>query len=343
MKETNPKYGILCILAGFILTLFTGCSSKGHYVVAASNTLIGVKVAQNPGTQFPEGEVGYARQELALVPTDRMQPDNEPRSEVYAVEYNDKGKITKETRTVNANGLGKIEGSDKSTDVLMELKATSLLSFNASIYQRLAVGKNAVGQPGAALMFSRDESGNTNPEAVKAAFDEIAKKTETIPLTEQGILNMYRAALIANEDTDPEAAAILSKVNKVNIIPDNTKIKIYKYDDNAMPDHELKYTEKDESSLRSNSIDYANSVRYIGDLTSSIRNLNAALDAVSGGQKVQLIAPAPDGGEIDAGKSIKLIEERNRQVELLDSARKSMRENSAVIEMVRYLEKSESS
>jgi hypothetical protein len=43
---------------------------------------------------------------------------------------------------------------------------TGLLSFDVGIYQRLAVGPNAVSQIGAAALFSKDSKGVINSNAL---------------------------------------------------------------------------------------------------------------------------------------------------------------------------------
>lgn len=62
--------------------------------------------------------------------------------------------------------------------VLMELRYSGIFSREGGIYQRLAVGHDAISQPGAALMFSKDNSGVISSNAVQA----ITGKIEKIPL-----------------------------------------------------------------------------------------------------------------------------------------------------------------
>ncbi|GEM_PF-4204127 len=342
MNKPKKLY-LLSSLCCFGALFITGCSSNnGHYVVATSSTLIGIEVAQNPASQIPEGKLGYSRHELALVPTDRMQPDNEPRSEHYEVTYDAKDRITKEIHQVNSSGISEIKGSDKSTDVLMELKATGLLSFNASVYQRLAVGENAVKQPGAALMFSRDAEGKTDAEAVKAAFTEISKKTETIPLTEITILNQYKTIIDKFAGSDANAAAVKAKVEAVDVIPDDLDIKLYSKPTSVI----LSYTKSNKASFTSAVNAYDASVTYLGDLSDSIDILKNALNDISAGIKIQFLTPAPPGitaatVDIDPAKVIELTNEKDKQMDMLTTGRKAMRESNAIKEMVIYLEKSE--
>jgi hypothetical protein len=50
--------------------LLTGCSAINHsYVVSGTGTILGLQIAENPATQLYEAKFGYARAEMALVPT----------------------------------------------------------------------------------------------------------------------------------------------------------------------------------------------------------------------------------------------------------------------------------
>lgn len=111
--------------------LFTGCSAINHnYVVTGTGTIIGLQIAENPATQLYEAKFGYARAEMALVPT---------------------------------NGV----------PVLMELRYSGIFSRYGGIYQRLAVGADAVKQPGAAFMFAKDADGSISSNAVQAITGKI--------------------------------------------------------------------------------------------------------------------------------------------------------------------------
>ena len=61
--------------------------------------------------------------------------------------------------------------------VLMELRYSGIFSRSGGIYQRLAVGAEAVKQPGAAFMFAKDADGNISSNAVQA----ITAKINAIP------------------------------------------------------------------------------------------------------------------------------------------------------------------
>jgi len=118
------------------LLLLTGCGAINHnYVVSGTSTILGVQIAENPATQLYEAKFGYARAEVALVPT---------------------------------NGPA----------VIMELRYSGIFSRSGGIYQRLAVGAEAVKQPGAAFMFAKDADGNLSSNAVQA----ITAKIQSIPI-----------------------------------------------------------------------------------------------------------------------------------------------------------------
>lgn len=116
--------------------LLTGCNAINHnYVVSGTGTILGLQIAENPATQLYEAKFGYARAEMALVPT---------------------------------NGPA----------VIMELRYSGIFSRSGGIYQRLAVGADAVKQPGAAFMFAKDADGNLSSNVVQA----ISAKIQNIPI-----------------------------------------------------------------------------------------------------------------------------------------------------------------
>ena len=52
------------------LLVLTGCKAVQHnYVITGTGTILGVQIAENPATQLYEVKFGYARAEVALVPT----------------------------------------------------------------------------------------------------------------------------------------------------------------------------------------------------------------------------------------------------------------------------------
>ena len=133
MKRTH-----LTIVAASLGALASSaCTSSEHSVIAATGTNIGLEIAQAPANGTPQAKLGYNRAEIALVRPDR---------------YND--------------GTGK----DDVANVLMELRYSNILSADkGSIYQRLAVGKTAVSQPGASVLMAKNADGDLDKDALEAA------------------------------------------------------------------------------------------------------------------------------------------------------------------------------
>ena len=130
---------ILCLS----LLVLAGCRTPPDSVITATATTLGVEVAQNPATQLYHAKMGYARAEMAYVPTDRGQPNT-------------------------------VDGAKNSVDVILELKLNNIFT-GGGVYQRLAIGSTACSQAGAALMFSRDADGKAS-----ASTSEVLK--ENLPL-----------------------------------------------------------------------------------------------------------------------------------------------------------------
>lgn len=158
-RESGKNFTpILWLIGG--LWLVSGCQAMDHSVIASTGTVIGVEVSYDAATQNPQGKLGYNRAEVAIVPTNR-------------------GPCTKKKdgtfECAAPQGAG---GAKDTTDVLMELryKAFSWKGTGSSggIYQRLAVGKTAVKQPGASLMFAKDPDGKLSKTA-KAALEAVKK------------------------------------------------------------------------------------------------------------------------------------------------------------------------
>lgn len=146
---------LLLLALGVCLSGQGGCNSYNHSVIAATGTSIGVEVSQNPATQVPQAKLGYQRAELAIVPTNRSA----------------------EKTTTTANSMG--EGAKDHGEVIMELRYGGIFDTGKSsgIYQRLAVGKTAVSQPGAAFMFAKDADGalsTSTADAVARAAEAAA-------------------------------------------------------------------------------------------------------------------------------------------------------------------------
>lgn len=164
MQNSKKTSCFPCVLSTIycLLLLFLGCGNNRHAVIAVTGTNIGVEISQNPANQTPQAKLGYQRSEIAIVPSNRSG-DVEPGS---------------------AKG-----GAADVADVLMELNYRNIFSFtNAGIYQRLAVGKTAVSQPGAALMFAKNERGEIKPEVAEAIKKALGSIPET-PLAVSKAIN----------------------------------------------------------------------------------------------------------------------------------------------------------
>lgn len=145
MKHANGYRFTACLLLGIAqISVATGCANQRHQVIAATGTNIGLEISENPATQVPQAKLGYQRVELAIVPTNRSATE-------------------KATEGSMRNGAKDV------ADVLMELRYGDILDKHSSVYQRLAVGKTAVSQGGAAaLLFAKDANGTIGPDAQKA-------------------------------------------------------------------------------------------------------------------------------------------------------------------------------
>lgn len=93
-----------------------------------------------------------------------VQIAENPATQLYEAKF---GYARAETALVPTNGPA----------VLMELRYGGIFSRSGGIYQRLAVGTEAVQQPGAAFMFAKDANGNLSTNVVQA----ITLKMQKIP------------------------------------------------------------------------------------------------------------------------------------------------------------------
>ena len=174
--------------AGMAL-LLTGCLANKENVLAVTTTVIGVQIHQKDADKTPELKVGYARSEFAFVPTDK-----------------------------GTNG-----SAADSAEVLMEINANGNFAlgtaYQGGIYQRLAVGKTAVSQPGAAFMMAKDRNGTLTPaaaEAVQLSITQAAAETITTQNTQAETL--AKATDDGNGKVKPEA---LDKLVKGTLLEGN--------------------------------------------------------------------------------------------------------------------------
>lgn len=151
MKKLVSVFVGLCLL----FVVYTGCKSQ-TCVVTATATGIGLRASYDQKTQMPLGELGYIHTAVAIVPTDR-QAD---------------GETIKESATAAS-----------STDVINEISFNNFFSFwnENGIYERIAVGKNAVSQPGAVALFAKNNGGNMDANSVKALEAIYQIKPQPIP------------------------------------------------------------------------------------------------------------------------------------------------------------------
>lgn len=173
-----------------IISMFLACGCGGtrHYVIAATGTVIGVEIARNPASQFYEGKVGYNRGELALVPTNR---------------------------TVVSGDETQPTGAEQCSDVVMELRYGGFFDAGPSsgIYQRLAVGKAAVSQPGAAFMFARSPNGDLDKDAAAAISRTFGGVKKLTGYALSALINTVLTELKAREARDTKAAGLLGRLN----------------------------------------------------------------------------------------------------------------------------------
>ena len=157
----------MLIVAG-LLVLAVGCQNPQSCVVATGNTGIGVVVSYNPQTQLPDCKLGYVNSAFAMVPTNRAW---------------DKQEIEK---------VG--DGAKDTANVLFETNFSNWFKFwsDQSIYQRLAVGDEAVKQPGAVAMFAKNADGTANKEVVQALAGMI-KQSKPVAENKATIAKAYTA------------------------------------------------------------------------------------------------------------------------------------------------------
>jgi hypothetical protein len=140
--------------------------------------MLGIEVSQDQTTQTPRIKLGYNRAEVALVPSNRDDLEKPGSRIADAV-----GKLTNCQETAECKkALSKIKdgGAADTAEVIMEIRMQGGILFNGlhdgGMYQRLAVGRTAVKQPGASLMFARDDGGKIGADASTA----VGKATKAV-------------------------------------------------------------------------------------------------------------------------------------------------------------------
>lgn len=152
-----PGPAVALLTAAALLLPTGGCSDRllRENVFANTETMLGVQVAQNAKTQMYEARLGFVRHELFLVPTSKR------------VVYGKDGEIAPRGSdgSVDAATVRSLTSNDAATtpEVLGEIMVDGALpgmgnggNLRVGVYQRLAVGKEAVSQPAAIALFARD-------------------------------------------------------------------------------------------------------------------------------------------------------------------------------------------
>lgn len=161
MQTNRLRYGL--IAAPILYGVISGCAQQGYTVIAASNTTIGVGISQQPTNGTVDATLGYKRQELAFVPTNRLGQSDQ----------------------ANAGGAG-AQGARDTGNVIMEIRQAGIFSTseNSGIYQRLAVGDIAVKQTGAALMFAKGHDGELDADTKQALLNIAGLPSEESSVTQ---------------------------------------------------------------------------------------------------------------------------------------------------------------
>lgn len=110
-----------------IAALFMGGCTTQNYIVTSAQSVLGISVSENPATQLYEARAGVVVSQVAFAPC-------------------------------STNGMGFVP------DVIQEFRVNNLFA-GGLVYQRLAIGSDAVSQPGASLMFARDANGTLSTNA----------------------------------------------------------------------------------------------------------------------------------------------------------------------------------
>lgn len=211
----------------FLLSLCAfvpACTQQDHYIIASTGTVIGVEVAQHPANQTPQAKLGYNRSELALVPTTRPPC------------------AIRDDKTIDCGTIE--DGGDLKDvpDVLMELRYGGIFDLGGSsgIHQRLAVGRTAVRQPGAALMFAKDSDGGLDAATAtgvaranllgtidQAEYDALVAQAKKERDVRQDKIDEIIAEIRQPGDpTKVDPAKLADLLNRTEIDPSGTKATI---------------------------------------------------------------------------------------------------------------------
>lgn len=177
-----------------MLFILLGCSSnqKATSVLATSATIIGVDISQQPTSSYPTATLGYKRAEFAYVPTNKASSPN----------------------------LSYDKGASETADVIMELRYAGIFSMgeNSGIYQRLAVGPNAVMSSGAKSLFSRSFNENLSEKIeneIKDQNQKVNKIVEELEGEDGKIKANERDKLLENAKLEDSVKNYLKSANTV--------------------------------------------------------------------------------------------------------------------------------
>lgn len=217
--QLDSIYWIIGVIGLCIVQL--GCSIDRHTVIASTGTNLGVELTADQSTQTPRMKVGYNRSELALVPTNRST-EEEAGSRIASALCKSccgDGSICTTPEKCQAI-LGAIRdgGAVDTAEVLMEIRMSGGILFSGisdgSLYQRLAVGKTAVQQPGAALMFAKSPKGEITTGAA-TALEAFAEQQPKVRATRGELGRIYMSSGAAQKgdfDAAAEAAGYTPQV-----------------------------------------------------------------------------------------------------------------------------------
>lgn len=205
------------VLLTAILILFptltaAGCKTQ-TCVVVNTETAIGIVAVYQPELNLPTGKLGFARSETVLVPTNRIS----------------------DTTSNKALGLAGVigQGARDCANVITEINFVNFFAFWRSngIYQRIAVGEVAVSQPGASMMFAKDEAGQISQaaaDAIKSLSSGSGSTAETAVQDERVSLKTQLIKLCQNEAVKTAVIEYLKTKNITwdSFIDDTVKVTV---------------------------------------------------------------------------------------------------------------------
>ena len=199
---------LIAVLAGCVGLSLSACTENNHYVIASTGTVIGVEVSQNPATQTPQAKLGYNRAELAIVPSNRT---------TCAIK-DDKSAV------VCGSAIG---NAQETPDVLMELKYSGIFDLGqaSGIYQRLAVRRTAVSQPGAAFMFAKDASGTLTSTGIQAVSQTLIEEKKILIAARREKIDVILAKVKNAADAEKlDVAAMQSLIDRARLDPTKPEV-----------------------------------------------------------------------------------------------------------------------